>query len=381
MKDLFNMKYYFYLTKFLAPMYENELGFKINKNSKLDFNKNFSIASMHYMPSNVLDDSLHLLPIKFILSLPRESTNQSYSEIMDERAYQLVQHAKSKNKTITVTWSGGIDSTCVLVSLLKQNINDMLTVACTSCSIYENRKLFDDYLNNKVRIKYVQDIEYSPNSDTFLIRSVGADTLMGGDIHALFFYSYNDIILKPPSRDNFAKVMNFFIKIMSDYQIEILYNQIITSANKLGVSLETLWDFISFYDLTYKINSLYWIADHPHLFMLTPPKEHIQTLDDWSARFYMTPKFYSWGLYSATVDDRIGNNRFEFKKIMKDYIYDFNRDLNYYQNKTKVSSYGRNLIPSKYKNYLAIDENYNYIDIKNNAVLLEGLHKANEIKI
>lgn len=368
-------KYYFAHHKPLLTWYDKN--HKINKGSLLDFNRNFTVSSLAFMPANALDSSLHLLPIKFVFDIPREKTNKSYAELMDERASELVNLAKSQNQTITALWSGGIDSTTVLVSLLKQNIDDRLIVACNAQSIYENRDLFDRYINNKVKIQYVQDIDYSPNAGTFFVRTTGSATFMGGDLQTLFLYSYRDQVLDSPSREMFGKMFNFFIPLMTDYQLDLLYNQIIECAKVLNVQLETMWDLISFYDITFKVNNEYWAQDFPYLFLLNHSKEVVQNLDSWSARFYMTPEFYKWGLYSATVEDRIGYTLFEFKKVMKDYIYDFNKDLNYYENKIKVSSYGKNPMPSKYSNYLTIDTNYNYSHPQNDKILVEQLHEAN----
>jgi len=77
-----------------------------------------------------------------------------FLDICLSRARELL----ATNKHITVMWSGGLDSTLLLFSLLNQVKNlDQLSVLCTFESVIESGAMFDRYLNNSdIRIKFDQ---------------------------------------------------------------------------------------------------------------------------------------------------------------------------------------------------------------------------------
>jgi hypothetical protein len=74
--------------------------------------------------------------------------NKSFKQLCEERAIQLLKTGKRLN----VFWSGGIDSTTVLFSLLnKTNDLSQIRVILTSDSIMESGNMFDKLIKNKVK--------------------------------------------------------------------------------------------------------------------------------------------------------------------------------------------------------------------------------------
>jgi len=64
--------------------------------------------------------------------------NKKISTICDERALEIQDKLLSSNKELYVMWSGGIDSTAVLVSILKNFKSEALkrVVVCLNLFFY-----------------------------------------------------------------------------------------------------------------------------------------------------------------------------------------------------------------------------------------------------
>jgi len=88
------------------------------------------------------------IPIK-ISKIPKDKNNceKSFKQICEERSLELLR----TNKRINIMWSGGIDSSLVLFSLInKANDLKQLRVILTPDSIVESGNIFDRYINNKI---------------------------------------------------------------------------------------------------------------------------------------------------------------------------------------------------------------------------------------
>jgi len=75
-------------------------------------------------------------------------------DICLDRADELLK----TNKHINILWSGGVDSTLVLFSLIRQARNiDQLSIVCTFESVIESGSMFDSVIKNSgIRIKFDQ---------------------------------------------------------------------------------------------------------------------------------------------------------------------------------------------------------------------------------
>jgi hypothetical protein len=79
--------------------------------------------------------------------LPKNNNNKSFKKICEERSLELL----NTGKRINILWSGGIDSTIVLWSLMnKANDLSQLRVIGTPDSIVESGNMFDVHIKNKI---------------------------------------------------------------------------------------------------------------------------------------------------------------------------------------------------------------------------------------
>ena len=85
--------------------------------------------------------------------LPEIPTNytSTFEELVNRRAVELW----DIGKPVRFWWSGGIDSTCALVSLLKtRRLNTSLIVYLSTDSVQENPRFYDLLVNKKVNLEW-----------------------------------------------------------------------------------------------------------------------------------------------------------------------------------------------------------------------------------
>jgi hypothetical protein len=122
--------------------------------------------------------------------------NLNFSEVVEKRAKELL----SLGKRINVSWSGGIDSTFILLTLYHYaNDKSQIKVYGTYSSVIESGDLFDRYIKNNIDYDiHVNNIHYKDNyqcsdNEIFVTGSNGND----------IFYPSN----KFSSRDEFLTHM------------------------------------------------------------------------------------------------------------------------------------------------------------------------------
>jgi hypothetical protein len=119
------------------------------------------------------------------ISAPKFNPNFSltFDQVTDQRFYDLKQ--KQENKPWIVMWSGGIDSTVILTSILKNSSKadrQNVIVACNRISIYENPLFY--YQHIKPNFSVIDSTNFNLNQDRlsryYVINGDPADALYAG---------------------------------------------------------------------------------------------------------------------------------------------------------------------------------------------------------
>jgi hypothetical protein len=104
----------------------------------------------------------------------------TFEELTNRRAVELW----DIGKPIRLWWSGGIDSTCALVSLLKtKRLDTSLTVYLSKASVQENPRFYDLLVNKKINLQwhsfdnYVYDNDQLWDGQTINVNGGGGDEL------------------------------------------------------------------------------------------------------------------------------------------------------------------------------------------------------------
>ena len=241
--------------------------------------------------------------------LPEIPTNftSTFEELVNRRAVELW----DIGKPIRLWWSGGIDSTCALVSLLKtRRLDTNLIVYLSTNSVQENPDFYDILVKKKVKLQwhsfdnYVYDNNQLWDGQTINVNGGGGDEL---------FLAISSLM----------SIEEFF-KIKDSDMLNVVEKYIDMSPYKPKTYWELLWWFArSIDDLLSRYLSPRFLKD-PSVYHLEYP-------------FFYTDYFEKWALSNPYAGHN--GDYGTYKWPMKKYIYDYDKNEEYLNTKQKESSF------------------------------------------
>jgi len=267
--------------------------------------------------------------------LPEIPTNytSTFEELVNRRAVELW----DIGKPVRLWWSGGIDSTCALVSLLKtRRLNTSLTVYLSTNSVQENPRFYDLLVNKKVNLQWHSHENYIyDNIELWDGQSINVNG-NGGD--ELFL-----AISSTMSMEEFFKIKDSdWINIIKDSDmLNVIEKYIDISPYKPKTCWELLWWLArSIDDLSTRYHSPRFLKD-PSVYDL----EH---------SFFYTSYFEKWALSNPYVGHN--GDYGTYKWPLKKYIYDYDKNEEYLNTKQKESSFPS--VYNKQSRYLGISRGH-----------------------
>ena len=277
--------------------------------------------------------------------IPKIQNNfsKSIEEICDEEALRLWE----TGKRIDVFWSGGIDSTAVLVAFLRTMPADgvgRIKVVCDESSYKEYPLFFEKFILNKLSY-YINDMSHLPSWEK----------LFQNEYNALYTHNFNYWI---SNYINLAPDDTLFVSGMCADMIwrgkkytgptiwEIDYYELefdikpedYLSNDKFKPFIDEIETFNKACPIPIKnVNDMLWWWQfnlgwtHSQLEMMTNVRYSSQVKR--MRTFFNTDDFQLWGLLNP---DKRGYN----KKCLRDYIYSFAKDEEYRDIKEKEGSLG-----------------------------------------
>lgn len=287
--------------------------------------------------------------------------HMDFDLITNSRAIKLRQVAE-KYERVYLFWSGGIDSTLVLCAILKNwappELNK-LTVVLNDFSIAEHPEFFRKFIQNKLLVA---------NSDEFysgVIKLNSRSLYLTGDLGDPIF-GYGPIyefdkkypgLYKQPWKKNIEKLIEYFSVAGPESGIFAM-NHIMESLDRSQVEVDTVYDLLWWLDFNwgydFDLYYLLWLFPasggeiHPKKFM----EENVFL-------FFNSKEYQNWAMTTINTNLKIGDTVNTHKISAKTYIYEFDRDSDYFTSKLKVSSIS--MTPGWYtsKRIFAIDTSYN----------------------
>ena len=243
----------------------------------------------------------------------KENFNKSFKQICEERSIQLL----NTGKRLNILWSGGIDSTTVLFSLMnKANDLSQLKVILSPESIMESGNMFDLLIKDKLEYKLhinkskrqkLFDEKFIDVNNELIITGCAADELNTTKRLKTIptdrkydNFNYEDVISPLLSKE----VIDFFNRSIQLYPKKVKYYK----------------DFLRFYHMTYSMfYGLYsW---YPYI----DPK-FLNIMES----FYAIEDFEKWCIYSdeSSYTEKV-------KMPQRNLIYELTGDKLYSNNKIK----------------------------------------------
>lgn len=350
------------------------------------------------LPSNVsmVDRRSHIqLPYNFKLYEPFrmptdvENFSMTYEQCAEEKTIELINLAKTLNKKITIFYSGGIDSTFILVSFLKyvskQDLNDYVQVALSLESIHENTNFYYNYVRKFFKLVPSENMGNMFDTSTIICGGEHNDQLFGSDIiGGMNADGMIDEVHKPYSKDFVKKFFiekKKFSEFGANFWVELFDDHI---KQKCPVDISSNFLFFWWVNFNFKWQSVYF-----RMLARSNPNQRQYINDDYLKNyfhhFYSSENFQRWSMCNPEL--KIQKTWNSYKWETKRLIYEFNKDEKYRDNKLKVPSLF-NLFLAK-RPAAAITTSYDFLDqddllfgykkfrVKENSFVLSNANELN----
>ena len=340
-------------------------------------NKWFNMKLVNLWPSH-LTSRVHKLNTPWDLApticpIPSFShtTELSFDTVIDSVTHRLCEYIKNTGKTPYMCWSGGIDSTSVLVSLLKVGSADFLkklVVLHNQRSIQENAYFYYRFLAGRIT---TVDFDRTPfcitaeNYDQVVILDGDAGNQVMGSPHinSLMQQGRCDILdldwttIEDPNK---------IIAGVSEFQFEMIRESVALAP----VEIRTVFDLLWWSAYNFKTDNELLQKMPAYIQHLTPE----QSCEFWKTgifKHYAQPEMQQWSL--ASLDLRRKSLDIMLKHISKKYIYDFDHNDVWYAHKTEQGSTAQSY--EKYdwghSGLIALDSNWNKYNLADPATRRE----------
>lgn len=285
--------------------------------------------------------------------------SETYEAVCNARAAELLERADQLNTKLYIFWSGGIDSTTVMVSILKQATSSQLNrvvVLLSEDSIAENPVFYQQYIRGKLTTESSTMFPYLLGQKHVIVNGEHNDQLFGSDIVAAVIQRFGaEVIHKPYDR---ALFLTFVSERIGNQDIAESY---ISLFEKLKENAPVPID--TNYKLFWWINfSIKWQTVYTRTLSFASKRNasHIDAsyLETYYAPFFNTEKFQLWSMHNP--DEKIRDEWRTYKWAAKELIYNFTKDKDYRDNKLKIGSLYNLILQQVSFNF--IDENFAFLE-------------------
>ena len=262
----------------------------------------------------------------FELPTDIENFNLSFEEVCQKRVKELLALQDRVGKPLLLLYSGGIDSTIVLISFMKElsasDLRNRVRVLMNGYSIGENPKFYFKYIRKMCTIRSSEHFLTMFNGSGILVGGEHNDQLFGSDVCSQYlgFYPFQDLV-KPYTRE---KITRFFAKRgFSKSNANIWFDMIDASAKSAPCEVKTVFDFFWWFNFVFKWQVVYYrsvlrVERRQRKFInekfLATHYHHFFTFDD----------FQRWSM--SHMELKIKDDWSTYKFHVKDLIYRFIKD-------------------------------------------------------
>lgn len=256
------------------------------------------------------------------------TTEEMFCDSLENICQNEAEKYKNTDEKIYILWSGGIDSTLLIVSFLKSSVpRDRIVIACNFDSIKENYNFYIKHILPNFEIisadLLIQMCNISKVNGTIL-NGDPADVLYGYDltisISKILGFDYLQL---PYNRDN---VTNYFTKKgFSNQSANLWYDYFNYSMIKSPKPIKTMQDFSWWEGFNYR-----WQAANEK-FQVRISLENSCNYK----QFFKEKQFQFWSIFRQVNPIRRFNDiKIESKKI----IFEYTKDQQYFEKKIKLNS-------------------------------------------
>lgn len=272
--------------------------------------------------------------------MPRDLNgfNMTYEECCNSRAQELVELSRKLDKKITLFYSGGIDSTLLVVTFMKllspEEFKSRIEIALSWNSINENPNFYYNYIRPIGNIVPSEGFGNMFDGSTIIVAGEHNDQLFGSDIIGRAANRVSDFyeLHKPYSR---AHVVGYLKLSMDEGYANFFFDLIDGHIKQAPCEISTNFHFWWWLNFSFKWQNVFFRM------LFRTNKAHRSTVnqlfvDNYFHHFYSTTNFQKWSMLNHHL--KVMHTWESYKWEAKRVIYEFNGDEEYRDTKIKIGS-------------------------------------------
>lgn len=289
----------------------------------------------------------------------------NFTEITDSRAKELLDYSNNYD-CVYLFWSGGIDSTVILTSIIKNWSSadlEKLIIVLNEDSILENTAVYNNYINGKIKTEAVERFfsgELNLSHDCIYVDGNAGDSVTYLQIDR-FDKMFPNHYLKP-WKQNIDILIKYFSTSTSEQHGIETYKRVVRSINTNNLEVETIFDFLWWMTFNWLHEKLLYniLWQYTPCFFSNNNLNTKQFLEENMFQWFNSNEYQDWMISTIGTTERIGNTILTNKYAYKKYIFDFNNDHEYFLYKKKEASTPKIKTLDSHIILCAIDTDYNY---------------------
>lgn len=306
--------------------------------------------------------------------------NKSWQQVMDERCAWLQKHRFDKRWVIG--WSGGIDSTGILASIIKNMDRadfDNVIVACSKFSVWENPKFFFDFIEPNFQTIESKNL-FNPEmltEENYILDGEPADQLFAGMgaqsmmlIHDVSYLEKDAMTDSGPIIDYIAKTPG--VKGSAPPGLvfaEWLYASLIENVKSTNIPIHTYHDLLWWYFFNFNWTAVKLRAlSHNQYATLENAGIYFDRFIHW----FDSDDYQSWAMHNNLLGAKYGSNVGQYKYQAKKYIFDLDKNSYYFKYKTKTFS-GDAILRHQRKKWYCITDDLSLLNLEDHWHIIEKL--------
>jgi len=255
-------------------------------------------------------DSCNIKPPKY-----DSSFTKTFADVTDEQCQQWLK--EKTDRPWLVFWSGGIDSTVIVASILKNSTTaerENIYVACNRASIYELPRFFYNHVQPNFKLIPTPDSCKQPLDELYhVIDGEFADQLYSSGIGWELLRLCPDSLTSDFRRDP-DLLLNQLASRTNKNFATWYYEHILDNINSSNLPIETYHDFY------------WWLFFNYHYTDVYLRLREKAVANKYSPRWFATNEYQQWAMNNNQIGTKYTLNLGDSKLASKQYIYDFDHD-------------------------------------------------------
>lgn len=304
-----------------------------------------SIYKIINVPIGLIDRNNYIrMPYRYKVyepfNMPTDITNFNftYEDCCINRALELVDLSKKLDKPITIFYSGGIDSTTVLTSFMrvldKHELKNRIRVALTRESISENVHFYHNHIRRNCTMISSENYSNMMDGSSILLGGEQNDQLFGSDILGKIYKFFDSEKLHEKYSREF--IVGWFNRFIPEDQANVWFNVLDEQIQKSApCEVYSNFHFFWWYNFCFKWQFVFFRM----LAFTNPSSRHLinsNFIDNYYHHFFSSQDFQKWSM--TNHDKKLMSDWRSYKWESKKFIYDYNKDESYRDNKVKIGS-------------------------------------------